>query len=222
MSDSAHKKQTKPHHHSHDHGHGHPHGHPDPMGWEFDEEKLEKLRDPERLKLLPPDAIWAVLAERSPNPLRVLVDLGTGIGFFAIPFARKMPDGLLYACDVSAESLAHLREALRREGVGNIEPVRTEHVRVPLADSVADCVVMINLHHHLESRPGTLAECWRLLKPGGCVAAIDWRPIETEKGPPMEYRIEPATVRAELEAAGFQAVSEHAIMREHWCLTGRK
>ena len=192
------------------------------MAWEFDEEKLERLRDPRRLKTMPPDAIWGVLADNAPKPLRVLVDLGTGIGFFALPFARKMPSGLLYACDVNAEVLAYLSEAVRREGVANIRPVRTEPVRVPLEDSLADAVVMINLHHHLESRPGTLAECRRLLKPGGCLLVVDWKAEETEHGPPMEFRIPAETVRAELEAAGFSAVAEHAIIPEQWCLTARK
>jgi predicted methyltransferase len=81
---------------------------------------------------------------------------------------------------------------------------------------------MINLHHHLESRPGTLAECRRLLKPGGCLLVVDWKPGETEHGPPLEFRVPPAAVRTELEAAGFSAVAEHAIMPEHWCLTARK
>lgn len=209
------------HGHSHHH-HGHGHEHPEPMGWEFDEDKLEKLRDPERAKLLPPDRIWDTITAGLPRPPRVLVDLGTGIGFFAIPFAKRMPDGLIYGCDVSGASLVYLREAVRREGVTNIVAVQSEDVRVPLEDGLADVVVMINLHHHLVSRPGTLAECRRLLRPGGRVAVIDWKPIETEKGPPLEYRIDPAEVRAELEAAGFHAVAEHAIMPQHWCLTAQR
>jgi SAM-dependent methyltransferase len=224
------------HGHSHDGGHGHghtgghSHGHSHgpvsplgaPMAWTFDEETLEKLRDPGRLKSMPPDAIWGVLAQHAPQPLRVLVDLGTGIGFFAIPFARRMPEGLIYACDTSAGALAYLREALRREGVANIQPIASEPVRVPLEDSLADAVVMINLHHHLESRPGTLAECRRLLHPGGLLCVIDWKAEPSEKGPPLEYRIAAQTVRAELEAAGFHAVAEHAIMPEQWCLTARR
>jgi len=217
------------HHHGHRHGSHADEPAADPRGaslpWVFDEDKLERLRDPGRLETEPPDAIWAVLHARATEggrPLRVLVDLGTGIGFFAMPFARKLADGLVYACDVSDGALAWLREALRREGVRNVIPVRSEEVRVPLGDSQADVVVMINLHHHLPSRPGTLAECRRLLKPGGLVAAIDWAPIPTESGPPPEYRFQPAAVREELEAAGFHDVVEHAIMPQHWFLTARK
>jgi len=228
MSAHRHDDHRDRGHHRHGHGHGDPHepGAQEPAGgpmaWVFDEEHLARLRDPARLQTMPPDAIWGVLAAHAPIPLRVLVDLGTGIGFFALPFARHMPSGLLYACDLSPEALAYLHEALRREGVPNVIPVRTEPVRVPLEDSLADAVVMINLHHHLESRPGTLAECRRLLKPGGCLLVVDWKPGETEHGPPLEFRVPPAAVRTELEAAGFSAVAEHAIMPEHWCLTARK
>ncbi len=46
--------------------------------------------------------------------------------------------------------------------------------------------------------------------------------LETEKGPPLHVRIPPAQVRAELEAAGFRDVAEHAIMPEHYCLTATR
>lgn len=189
------------------------------MPYEFDEARLERLRDPDRLVTQNPERIWSVLADRPP---RTLVDLGTGIGFFAIPFARRMPDGLLYACDVKEEALRYLREAIRREGVTNIVPVLSEPVYVPLEDAIADVVVMINLHHHLPSRPGTLAQCRRLLRMGGKVTVIDWKTIPTAKGPPQESRIPPAQVRVELHAAGFREVSEHDVLPEHYIVTGLK
>lgn len=189
------------------------------MPYEFDEARLERLRDPDRLVTQNPERIWSVLADRPP---RTLVDLGTGIGFCAIPFARRLPDGLLYACDVKEEALRYLREAIRREGVTNIVPVLSEPVYVPLEDAIADVVVMINLHHHLPSRPGTLAQCRRLLRMGGKVTVIDWKTIPTAKGPPQEARIPPAKVRAELHAAGFQAVVEHDVLPEHYIVTGLK
>ena len=65
--------------------HGHSHGH---KGFKFDVSNLEKLRDPERLRYLNPDAIWRVIVREPP---RVLVEIGVGIGYFAIAFARKMP-----------------------------------------------------------------------------------------------------------------------------------
>ena len=218
------------HHGGHSHGpsHGHANGHAqrDPhrrghgTGHKFDISRLERLRDPERLETMNPDKIWAVLADGL--IINTLVDIGVGIGFFAIPFARKIKRGKVYGCDLHPEMLKYLEAAMEKEGVDNIEPVRCGEVEVPLEDGIADVVIMVNLHHELDFRDRSLAECRRLLRSGGKVAVIDWKPIQTEHGPPMEIRIPPEQVLEELTAAGFQRTAEHDIMPNHYFLTGVK
>lgn len=189
----------------------HPH-----HGYKFNPALLERLRDPERLRYLNPDAVWEVLAAR---PITTLIDLGAGIGFFAIPFARKLPEGRVYACDSSAEMLEHLKAALREHSVSNATPVLTGEVRVPLEDGLADAVLMANLHHELDHPEATLAECRRLLKPCGIVALIDWKPEPTPMGPPLEARIPPETASEQLRRAGFLDIARHDILPYHYFLT---
>ena len=203
---------------SHGHANGHaqrdPHRRGHGTGHKFDISRLERLRDPERLETMNPDKIWAVLADGL--IINTLVDIGVGIGFFAIPFARKIKRGKVYGCDLHPEMLKYLEAAMEKEGVDNIEPVRCGEVEVPLEDGIADVVIMVNLHHELDFRDRSLAECRRLLRSGGKVAVIDWKPIQTEHGPPMEIRIPPEQVLEELTAAGFQRTAEHDIMPNHY------
>ena len=209
-------------HHGQSHGHSQedPHRRGDGTGHKFDISKLERMRDPERLETQNPDAIWAVLADGL--TLNTLIDIGVGIGFFAIPFARKMKEGKVYGCDLHPEMLKHLKAAIEKEGVDNIEPVQCGEVEVPLGDGIADVVMMINLHHELDFRDRSLIECRRLLRAGGKVAVIDWKPIQTEHGPPRGIRIPPEQVREELTAAGFQSTAQHDIMPNHYFVTGLK
>jgi ubiquinone/menaquinone biosynthesis C-methylase UbiE len=196
--------------HEHGHGHSHEHGHAHGHG----------SGDPARLERQNPEALWAVVsAGMTPH---TVVDLGAGIGFFSLPIARHLPQGTVYACDVNPDMLGYLQQAIAEAGAANVQAVQTEEVRVPLADGIADVVLMVNLHHELDFREGTLAECLRLLRPGGRLAIVDWKRVQTETGPPLEIRFTPAQVQAELEAAGFHDVHEHAIMPEHWCLTALK
>ena len=58
-------------------------------GHKFDVAKLDRLRDPERLNYLNPDKIWQAIGGAD---LRTVVDIGAGIGFFAIPFATTSPE----------------------------------------------------------------------------------------------------------------------------------
>lgn len=214
------------HHHGHHHGHGHgdSHRHGAGTGHKFDISRLERLRDPERLETMNPDKIWAALAPESRRLAGDLavIDLGVGIGFFAIPFARKIPGGTVYGCDLSAEMLTYLKAAIEQEGVSNIVPVQTAEVEVPLEDGIGDALLMVNLHHELDYRDRTLTECRRLLRDGGRIAIVDWKPIETEHGPPVQVRIPEPQVQAELEAAGFSAVVRHEVLPNHYLLTATK
>ncbi len=186
-------------------------------GHKFNVAKLDRLRDPERLSYLNPDKIWQAIGGAD---LRTVVDIGAGIGFFAIPFARKIPEGTVYACDLSEEMVGHLKLAIAAEEAANVTPVKTEEVRVPLADGIADLVFMINLHHELDRPADSLAECRRLLRGGGKVAIMDWKPQQTPSGPPIHVRIAPDTVEAQLRAAGFEQVTSHDLLPHHYAIAG--
>ncbi len=190
--------------------HKHHHGH------KFNPAHLDRLRDPERLRYMNPEAIWPILAVR---PLTTLVDIGAGLGFFAIPFARHIPSGRVYACDNSPEMLEHLRAALAEAHVANVTALRSEEVRVPLEDHAADVVFMANLHHELDHPEESLAECRRLLKPGGLVAIIDWKAEPTPMGPPVAVRVALDTVRGQLTQAGFHDLASHPLLPYHYFLT---
>lgn len=186
------------------------------QGHKFDVKKLERLRDPERLSYLNPDKIWQSIA---PGGVSTVVDLGAGIGFFAIPFSRKIPQGRIYACDLSGEMVENLQMAIESEGVSNVTPVKTEEVRVPLDDGIADLVFMVNLHHEFDHPVDSMAECRRLLRPGGRVAVIDWKPEQTPSGPPLHVRIPPEQVSAHLEQAGFENAASHSVLPHHYIVT---
>ena len=60
------------------------------------------------------------------------------------------------------------------------------------------------------------------LAPGGRLATIDWLPIRTRLGPPVEDRISPERVRALAEAAGLAFVRQFDILPMHSFLLFRK
>jgi predicted O-methyltransferase YrrM len=117
------------HHGSHSHGH-------EKRGHKFNPAMLDRLRDPGRLRWMNPGGVWAVLTLWNFRPIGTLVDLGAGLGFFAIPFARRMPYGQVYACDSSPEMLEHLKAELAEHRAANVIPVLTEEVRIPLPNNM--------------------------------------------------------------------------------------
>jgi len=185
----------------------------------FDPKKLAKLNDPGRLEYLDPDIIWGKVEFNEPS---VLIDIGAGTGFFALLFSRKLKDGKIYACDISGEMLAWMQNNLPPESKSVVIPVKMAESSVPLPDSLADLVYMINLHHELEDPVSVIRESFRLLKDGGKLMIIDWKNEDTPSGPPLAIRVAEETVRHQMLTCGFSLVSTYTILPYHHFLIGGK
>jgi ubiquinone/menaquinone biosynthesis C-methylase UbiE len=185
----------------------------------FDPKKLEVLNDPERLKILNPDLIWETVSVRNPG---VLVDIGAGTGFFAVPFSRKLKRGKVYACDVSDTMLEWMEKNLPQKTKGVVIPLKMEESSVPLSDCVADLVYMINLHHELEEPERVVREAFRLLKHGGKLMIIDWKKEEMPEGPPLSIRVTEGTIREHVRKAGFIGITTYNVLRLHNFVVGQK
>jgi 2-polyprenyl-6-hydroxyphenyl methylase / 3-demethylubiquinone-9 3-methyltransferase len=94
----------------------------------------------------------------APGPDAVLVDLACGGGLMA-PHATRL--GYRHVgVDLGAQGLRVAREH-------GVLAVRGSVLAVPLADGCADVVVAGEILEHVEDDVGVLAECARLLRPGG-------------------------------------------------------
>ena len=94
----------------------------------------------------------------APGPGAVLVDLACGGGLMA-PHAARL--GYRHVgVDIGAPGLRVAREH-------GVLAVRGSVLAVPLADGCADVVVAGEILEHVEDDVGVLAECARLLRPGG-------------------------------------------------------
>jgi 2-polyprenyl-6-hydroxyphenyl methylase / 3-demethylubiquinone-9 3-methyltransferase len=96
----------------------------------------------------------------APEPDAVLVDLGCGGGLMA-PHVRRL--GYRHVgVDLGVPGLRLAREH-------GVLAVRASALAVPLPDGCADVVLACEILEHLEDDVGVLAECTRLLRPGGTV-----------------------------------------------------
>lgn len=185
----------------------------------FDPKKLEKLNNPDRVKTLNPDLIWETLNMSNPE---VLVDIGAGTGFFASLFCKRMSQGKIYACDTADIMINWMKENLSKDENCSIILTKCEENSISVADEVADLVYLINLYHELEEPKSMLLEAYRLLKNGGKIAVIDWKPEETPEGPPVKIRISENIVFNHLEDSGFKNIKNHTILPYHYFFTGEK
>ncbi|MBT5264156.1 MAG: class I SAM-dependent methyltransferase [Rhodospirillaceae bacterium] len=184
----------------------------------MDPTRIERLRSPERLEYFHPDGIWDVL---KPAPDCTLIDIGAGVGFLTLPFAERFPKAKAYGCDILEGMVGLLREDAAERGIGNLEAMLMAPNAIDLPDDSADFIVMGQLHHELDDPDPLMAECNRLLTPGGVVAIIDWADAENGKSPPVGRRVPVSRMRAQLEGAGFIDIETHDVYAYHTFMTAK-
>jgi ubiquinone/menaquinone biosynthesis C-methylase UbiE len=168
------------------------------------------------------------LVERLPatdRPLRI-VDLGCGPGIVARELARCRPRDFVSGMDVASRMLARARchAAARGRDRAHLTWIQADATQMPFKAESIDAVTGHSVLYLLAEPGAALAECWRVLRPGGRLLVMEphdgsvrlrdllttsrdprfllsvalWRPVSW-----LHRRFGPESLRATLEEAGF-------------------
>jgi arsenite methyltransferase len=158
----------------------------------------DKLYDPAELARLPRPArehalgVADHLRFANPRAGETVIDLGCGAGIDAILAAFQVgPHGRVLALDFLPEMLELTRAAAQEAGLENIETLEAEMEDIPLADESVDLVISNGTLNLSPRKARVLAECARVLKPGGRLCVADLTVMEEQL--PPEILTHPAT-----------------------------
>jgi arsenite methyltransferase len=181
------------------------------------------LYDEAQAGQIPEEALKASLGCGNPTALAKLnagdtvLDLGSGGGIDVLLSARRVgPTGKAYGLDMTDEMLALANENKRKAGVENVEFLKGEIERIPLADASVDVVISNCVINLSPNKDAVLREAFRVLKPGGRFAVSD---VVTRGEIPAEVRksvllwvgcvagaLDEGEYRGKLAAAGFEGI----------------
>jgi arsenite methyltransferase len=162
------------------------------------EQVAYKLYSVEELASVPRSAIQGALGVG--NHLRVaeieagerILDIGCGAGIDSVLAARRTgPTGRVVALDFLPEMLERTSEAAAEAGLDNIEPLEAEMEAIPLPEASIDHVISNGVINLSARKRRVLAECARVLVPGGKLSLSDLT-VGDEDLPP-EILLHPAT-----------------------------
>jgi len=98
-----------------------------------------------------------------------ILELGGGQGWASCLVKSMFPGAKVIASDVSADAVASVAEWERVAGVTLDGALACPSFDVPLPDASVDLVFTFQAAHHFGAHRRTLAEAWRLLRPGGAL-----------------------------------------------------
>lgn len=133
------------------------------------------------------------------------VDVGTGTGRMLELFSGQCENGM--GVDLSREMLHVARAKLSEAGLASRFVRQADASALPLEDGAADLVTLHQVLHYLQAPDDAIAECARVLAPGGLLLIVDFDAHRHEALRREHHHkhlgFPPARITGQLESAGL-------------------
>jgi len=172
------------------------------------------LERPERVQQERTDLLVEKLALK---PTDHVVDLGAGSGYFSFRMAPLVPQGKIYAVDISPEMLAIVRAKMRKSNAENIETVLSTVTDLKLDKNSADCVLIVDAYHEFSHPLEMGKSIYDTLKPGGKLILIEYR--MEDPGIPIKklHKMSQKQAIKEISAVGLKwEETSEALPQQHF------
>lgn len=157
-----------------------------------------------------------------------LVEIGSGNGYFALPAARIVAPGTVYALDLDSSLLEELEYLATQQEIDTVVPVHGDARSLPahLSEPV-DIALIANTFHGIESPATVIEGVTDVLTDDGLFIIINWQDLPREtttvdgepRGPPTELRLAPAdTQQIVEETSEFTLTKQIDIPPYHYAL----
>ena len=155
---------------------------------------------------------------------QTICDLGCGNGYHSLELAKRVgEEGLVIGVDIQPEMLDRLEWRAEEQEITNIELLIGEYDDPRLEDESCDLILMADVYHELSHPAEVLGHLRRALKPGGRVAALEFRGEDPAVPIKPKHKMTKAQVIAEFTANGFELVEEYdELPWQHLLFFGRK
>jgi len=179
----------------------------------FNPEKIHILESEKRRLYLDPEKILSFL-DLQPN--NIVADLGCGSGVFTIPISKKVKK--IYGIDIEPKMIQVLNQKILQKNIKNISTLLSNGIKIPLETSSLNLLITVNTLHEFNDRNKVFKEIFRVLKPTGKLAVVDFKKKREDFGPPSKIRISSRQAKKMFEQNCFRILITKYLKYDYFLL----
>jgi ubiquinone/menaquinone biosynthesis C-methylase UbiE len=182
-------------------------------------EWTKTLESPERIASL---RVGDVIARLNLKPSDVVADLGAGTGLFAVPLAKAVSSGRVYAVELDEGFLTQIRGKAKTENVTNVVPVLGKFTDPALPARDVDVAFFHDVLHHVEHRSAYLKSVAGYVKPGGRIVVIEFNPGDSPHKAEPQLVVSREQTAAWMADVGFVPAEDVQLFADKWFVVYRR
>jgi predicted methyltransferase len=144
------------------------------------------------------------------HPGDVVVDLGSGAGYFSLKLAPLVgARGRVLAVDLRRESLAFLWIRAMRRSYWNVHVIHGEADNPDLPADPVDAVLICNTYHELTAPTPILSALRTQTRPGAHLVVVDRASgeVESREAATGHHELSPSAASGEIARQGFEVIA---------------
>ncbi len=137
------------------------------------------------------------------SPGQTAAEIGAGDGQMTVLLAKRLgPSSRVFSTELSPRQVSRIRQAAAQAGLSNVTVIRAAERVTNLDEDCCDAVFLRRVFHHFSDPPAIAADLFRVVRPGGRVAVVDFArsPWRFWRG---RHGVRAETVIGRMTAAGF-------------------
>lgn len=157
------------------------------------------------------------------KPTDQIADIGAGSGYFSFRMAKLVPQGKVFAVDISPQMLGIVRARIQESQITNVSPVQSTITRTMLEPSSIDKALIVDAYHEF-SHPREMAlSIYNSLKDDGKLILIEYRKEDPKVHIKPLHKMSEKQAIMEMEATGFKWQKTLSVLpQQHFIIFQKK
>lgn len=144
----------------------------------------------------------------------VIADVGSGGGYFAFEFAKRVKkEGKVFAVDTNADLLGFINKRSKKQGIQNLITIMADESGFGLSGENCNLIFLRNVFHHLDNAEVYFQNLQQSLKPNGKIAIIEWQDKNGACAMRNGHSTPESKIFKVMETAGFKQVNSFDFLR---------